>query len=275
MAQISNFHTHTYLCGHAEGWVPDYVQVAKNAGCSALGFSDHCPYPETDSQFWKKQGSCLRVAKYLNLWPEIRMAEADTELYVTAVRQVATTVDFPIYLGFECEYDKRLYSWYKDELLGRWGSDYLVFGPHWVAGTDDLPYAPLVSSSSEIRQYFDGVIEGIDSGLFAFVAHPDLIMASGRPWSSELEAGFNAVLDAAIDCDLPVEINGLGFVRSQQVGKAGSLYPHNRFWELVRKKGAKVICNSDAHQSENTIAHAVVARSYAKEFDLIPIETIF
>lgn len=273
MAGISNFHTHTHLCGHAEGWVPDYVQVAKAEGCTALGFSDHCPYPESDSKFWLEQSE--HSARYLNTWPEIRMGEAETESYVNAVRQAATQVDFPIYLGFECEYDKRLYSWYKDELLGRWGADYLAFGPHWVAGDEDLPYIPGVASKAEIRRYFDGVIEGIASGLFAFVAHPDLIMASGRQWDADIAAGLKEILQAAIDCNLPVEVNGLGLARAKQVGKAGQLYPYNQFWELVAASGSRVICNSDAHQSENTIAHAQLAREYAAEFGLKPVESIF
>ena len=274
MAGISNFHTHTYLCGHAEGWVPDYVRVAQAAGCTALGFSDHCPYPEQDSRFWLMDGG-NGAARRLNLWPEIRMQEHETGEYVAAVRQAGETVDFPIYLGFECEYDKRLYSWYKDELLGRWGADYLAFGPHWVAGGQDLPYIPGVTSKAEIRRYFDGVVEGIASGLFAFVAHPDLIMANGRDWNSEIEAGLAAVLDAAIDCKLPVEVNGLGLARSTQVGLAGRLYPHHKFWELAALRGATVICNSDAHQSQNTIIHAQLARDYAAEFGLVPVEGIF
>lgn len=274
MAGISNFHTHTYLCGHAEGWVPDYVRVAQSAGCTALGFSDHCPYPEQDSRFWLMDGG-KGAARGLNLWPEIRMAEADTEDYVAAVRQAAETVDFPVYLGFECEYDKRLHSWYKDELLGRWGADYLAFGPHWVAGGPELPYIPGVASRKEILRYFDGVVEAIASGLFAFVAHPDLIMANGRDWNSEIEAGLAAVLDAAIDCKLPVEVNGLGLARSTQVGLAGRLYPHHKFWELAALRGATVICNSDAHQSQNTIIHAQLARDYAAEFGLVPVEGIF
>ena len=119
------------------------------------------------------------------------------------------------------------------------------------------------------------MVDGIASGLFAFVAHPDLAMASGRQWDADIEAGLKDVLQAAIDCKLPVEINGLGLARANQVGKAGQLYPYNRFWELVAASGAAVICNSDAHQSENTIAHAQLARDYGAQFGLVPIETIF
>ena len=83
------------------------------------------------------------------------------------------------------------------------------------------------------------------------------------------------MLQAAIDYNLPVEANGLGLARAKQVGKAGLLYPHNRFWELVAELNAPVICNSDAHQSENTIVHAQLARDYVAQFGLEPIESIF
>jgi histidinol-phosphatase (PHP family) len=151
----------------------------------------------------------------------------------------------------------------------------LAFGPHWVADSQDLPYIPVVNSKQEIRRYFAGVVDGIASGLFAFVAHPDLIMASGRQWDADIEAGLKDVLQAAIDYNLPVEANGLGLARAKQVGKGGQLYPHNRFWELVATSGARVICNSDAHQSENTIAHAQLARDYVAQFGLEPIASIF
>ena len=55
--KISSFHTHTYLCNHAQGTVTDYYSVAVSEGCSALGFSDHCPYPNDG----------------VDTWPDIRM----------------------------------------------------------------------------------------------------------------------------------------------------------------------------------------------------------
>lgn len=258
---FTNFHTHTYLCGHAEGWIPDYVEAATRVGCRALGFSDHCPYPAGDSR----------------CWPEIRMTADEAEFYVNGIRLAASGSDFPIYVGFECEYDKRYYSWYKDELRGRWQADYLVFGPHWVANQKDFPYVPTVTTKKEVHAYFDGVIEGIESGLFNFVAHPDLIMASGRDWSDDLAACFSHVIDAAMAHNLPLEINGLGNCRTAVKSREGirQPYPYYKFWELVKEKGATVVCNADAHRPQDMAPFVESARSYAKKFGITPIEDIF
>ena len=51
-----NYHTHNYLCGHADGTVSDYVKVAVGNGLKSLGVSDHfaqpalpnCPYMNFD-----------------------------------------------------------------------------------------------------------------------------------------------------------------------------------------------------------------------------------
>ena len=42
----ANYHTHTYLCGHATGDVDDYVNEAIRLGFSELGMSDHAHTPE-------------------------------------------------------------------------------------------------------------------------------------------------------------------------------------------------------------------------------------
>ena len=50
---ISNYHTHTKLCKHAEGMPSDYFEQAKTDVCSELGFSDHCPYPVNKKNNWE------------------------------------------------------------------------------------------------------------------------------------------------------------------------------------------------------------------------------
>ena len=41
----TNFHTHHYLCGHADGNASDYVLEAIKNGYTAIGISDHGPLP--------------------------------------------------------------------------------------------------------------------------------------------------------------------------------------------------------------------------------------
>ena len=75
---ISNFHTHTYLCKHAEGDIKDYLEQAKLDSCIALGFSDHCPLPQDN----------------IDNWPEIRMTIEESYDYIKKIRQEAKIMIF-------------------------------------------------------------------------------------------------------------------------------------------------------------------------------------
>ena len=41
---LTNYHTHTTRCGHAEGTEEEYILTALRCGFKALGFSDHTPW---------------------------------------------------------------------------------------------------------------------------------------------------------------------------------------------------------------------------------------
>lgn len=257
--KITNFHTHTSLCNHASGMPADYVSAADKDGCAALGFSDHCPYPEGSGDYW----------------PDIRMNVSEAASYIQTVRSAAASVRFPVYAGFECEWDKTYGSWYKDELLGTFGADYIVFGPHWVTVGSSHIYAMDIDDAATLHQYIDQTIDGIRSGLYAFIAHPDLFMAKWQEWDNEARSCLSALLDAAIDCSLPVEVNGLGMSRTPNKTKLGLRYqyPYEEFWQLVAERGAKVICNSDAHAPADVITAARHAREFAAEFGIRPVES--
>lgn len=256
---ISNFHTHTALCGHASGMPADYVRQAEKDGCSALGFSDHCPYPAGSGDFW----------------PEIRMTAEQAPSYLADVRSAAEAVPFPVYAGFECEWDKDYESWYREELSGRLGADYLVLGSHWVTEGRSHVYAMDISSPQELHRYIDQTIDGIRSGLYSFLAHPDLFMGKWREWDADAEACLSALLDAAADCGLPIEINGLGMRRAPNMTRRGQRfqYPYEEFWQMAaRDRRVKVLCNSDAHDPADVIRNARGARAFAERLGIVPLE---
>ncbi len=41
-----NLHTHSFYCGHGHGHIAEYVQAAASTSLKALGFSEHCPFPD-------------------------------------------------------------------------------------------------------------------------------------------------------------------------------------------------------------------------------------
>lgn len=257
MKKIANFHTHTYLCHHAKGAPAHYTAQAIKEGCTALGFSDHCPYPDN----------------FEDIWPNIRMGVNEVPQYFAEIEQARKIAPFPIYAGFECEYDARFLSWYRDELLGAYNAQYLVLGSHWVTIGNSHKYCPNVEGT-ELNRYIDQTIDGMRTGLFAFLAHPDLFMMSYKEWDAQSKACLGALLDAAIDLDMPLEINGLGCSREPNNTANGMRYPYPyvEFWEMVADSKARVICNSDAHESQTVILNAWKARDFAGRFGIIPQE---
>lgn len=259
--RISNFHTHTYLCRHAEGTPAEYILQAAEDGCSVLGMSDHCPY-HPDSEVY---------------WPNTKIELNEIPYYFQEIRDCAKKVDFPVYAGFECEWNKKFESWYRDVLLGEFGADYLVFGPHWAYDGYKFQYIMEVRDLDIFHKWTDQTIEGIKSGLYKFIAHPDIIMGAYKNWDAESKSMCTAIIDAAIDCNLPLEVNGNGYNRKKNETNVGirNQYPYKEFWEIVAERNVPVICNSDAHRPKDTILWARDARNFARDLGLKIIENIF
>ena len=259
MNKISNYHTHTFLCHHASGEPIDYVKQAELDGCTELGFSDHCPYPEN----------------FNDVWQEVRMSVSDIPHYVEMVQKAKGVASFPVHWGFECEWDAEYESWYRDELKGKYGAEYLVLGSHWVRSGDSHLGTNRITLA-ELHSYTDQTICGMKSGLFAFLAHPDLFMSKYKEWNSEVQSCFKAILDAAVALDIPLEINGLGCSRTPNETSRGMRfqYPYVEFWEMAAETDVRVICNSDAHDPHDVIMNAWKARDFASRFGIKPIEKL-
>lgn len=258
---ISSFHTHTRLCKHASGNPVDYVRQATADGCSALGFSDHCPYPD-------------------GTWSASRMTVADVPEYFEMVRAAKAeaakaAAAFPVFGGFECEWYPAYESWYRDYLLAELGAEFLVYGAHWVSDNGDFWYIAEVDDKRLFRRYIDLSVEGIRTGLYAYMAHPDLFLAGFRHMDAEVTAGCIDIIDAAVGMNMPLEINGLGLQRAKIRGDNGlrSPYPVREFWELAAERGARIICNADAHRPEDVVKSARDAWAFAAEIGVKPEDT--
>ncbi len=254
---ISSFHTHTRLCKHATGVPRDYASQAAAEGCLALGFSDHCPYPD-------------------GTWSGSRMAVGDVGLYRSLVVEAALASDFPVRFGFECEWHPRYESWYRDFLLGECGAEFLAYGPHWVEDSGEFFYIPEAAEARLLRSYVDLTCEGIASELYAYVAHPDLLLAGYTRMTADVRAACADIIDAAVAAALPLEVNGLGLMRPLIPGDGGmrSPYPVREFWEMAASRGARIICNSDAHRPEDALASAKNARDFARAIGIEPEEAL-
>ena len=249
---IANYHTHTPRCRHAVGQEEAYVQRALEGGLQLLGFSDHTPY-------WFDGGYYSHMRMYPEELPD----------YIRTVKglqqQYAGRLD--IKLGLEVEY----YPAYFPDLMARLRDQdiaYILLGQHWSGNEMGEPYNGKATDREDIlARYCDQAIDGLYTGLFTYLAHPDLIHFVGDP--KIYERHMKRLCQAAKDTDTPVEINLLGIREQRQ-------YPNLRCWALVAEAGCQVVLGSDAHRPEDTVdpTSEAVALDIVKQYGLQLLETV-
>ena len=226
---VYNYHTHTARCGHASGLDEEYVLAAIEAGIKYLGFSDHIILPDGYMQ------------------PGIRGNPELFEDYLYSINYLKDKYKdkINIIIGFEAEYYPEMVDYYKSLLKDR--IDYLILGQHCYLEDNSFHFyfekdAPI----EDVKRYVDDVIEGIKTGLFKYVAHPDLFMQSQLNWNSELEKESRRLLKACEEYQIPVELNMCGAMRRHFDAEHYS-YPNIHFFKLVKDYKVKLVLGIDAH----------------------------
>lgn len=221
---IANYHAHTVRCRHAEGTMEEYVQCAIDRGLQIFGFSDHAPQDFPG-----------------NYYSTMRMYPDELPGYCDAVRtlQKKYAGKLQIPLGLEVEYYPALFS----TLLSKardMGVEYMLLGQHWCGNEENEPYngAP-TADTALLERYCDQTIEAMYTGLFTYLAHPDLIYFVGE--QKEYQQHMRRLCRAAKQTDTPLEINLLGI-------RYGRNYPNNAFWEVAAEESCPVIIGIDAHK---------------------------
>ena len=259
-----NLHTHSFRCNHAAGEDREYVECAIKAGIKVLGFSDHCP------QFFPKRD----YYSFFRMFPE------QAQEYAESVRalQKEYSADIKILLGFETEYYPKTY----DEFISfvrPLKLDYMILGQHFVGNEyDEGSYYSASGGRGKkfLSQYVNQVKEGLDKGIFTYIAHPDIVNFSGD--KSFYRRKMSELCRYATARDIPLEFNANGIRRGQRYYSDGMRYPypHEKFWGHLRGSKQKVLIGSDCHTPEQIRDNAVIiAEHMCSKMDLNVIETIF
>lgn len=228
----ANYHTHTFRCKHADGEDKEYVEAAIRAGIKTLGFSDHCPWVYED-----------------DFVSTIRMLPSEVDEYCHSLETLRTEYknDIRILIGFEAEYLPALIE-KQDALLKDYPIDYMILGQHFLEH-ETSPYAGTETQDEAIlKKYVDTVIEGLDSGRYLYLAHPDLINYRG---SLEIYTKHMRYLCQYLkDHNIPIEINMLGKYQ-------GRHYPREEFLAIAGEVGNTAIIGVDAHTPRHLQNHHV------------------
>lgn len=229
----TNYHTHTTRCQHAYGEDEDFVRSAIKGGFQILGFSDHTP--------WKYR------TDYVS---HIRMLPDELSGYVESIRSLREKYrdQIEIKIGLECEYFPDYIPWLKEQVK-KYQLDYLIFGNHFYHTDEKFPYFGRNSHTHDMLDlYEESAIEGMESGLFAYLAHPDLFMLSFPEWDSHCTTISRHICRAAARLHIPLEYNISYMSYNERHGTTS--FPCPNFWHIAANEGCTAIVGVDAHVNQ-------------------------
>lgn len=228
---LADYHIHTPLCLHATGWPVEFAERAVALGLEEIGFADHNPMPEP--------------------FDDWRMRIEDLPRYLERVEEARQK--FPqltIQLGLECDFIPGREAWIeKLATLAPW--DFLIGSVHYLPQQGDADWA--LDNPKYISRHSGAALEiwssywltyerCIRSGLFDFVAHPDLPKKFGFRPEGDLRRFYEPAVAALADTGMAFEINTAGLRK-----ECRELYPAREFLELAHSAGVPLLINSDAH----------------------------
>jgi histidinol-phosphatase (PHP family) len=228
LSGMTDYHVHTPLCQHAQGWPVDMAAQAVALGLAELGFADHNPMPEVFDD-WRMRRE--ELPKYL----------ADVE----AAR--ALYPNLPIRLGLEVDFLDDCEHWW-DALRALTDWDFWIGSVHYLPGGIEVDNPKYLSryrddDPEEIwGAYWKRYEQCIRSGRFDFVGHPDLPKKFGYKPKGDLRRFYEPSIEALVDTGIAYEVNTAGLRKDCR-----ELYPAKGFVELACAAGVPVLINSDAH----------------------------
>lgn len=245
----NNYHTHTKYCGHAKGDVEDYVKEAVNLNMEELGISDHAPIP-------------LNHGMTKEEWEENYCYEnMDINTFDNLLKEIdnlKSKYNIKLYKGCESEYLYNNDDWYK-ELRSK--LDYMILGIHFFNGEGRVLDTYKDITYKNVDCYYECAKRAIETGLFDYLAHPDLYLFDYKSINGRNEFDDKAkeiclkLIDLCVKHDIYFEINTNGLKYSKDKNNRDLwLYPNIEFFKVVKEymdknpNKLKLIIGADAHE---------------------------
>jgi histidinol-phosphatase (PHP family) len=220
-----NLHTHTYRCRHAKGTDEEYVLAAIDAGYDKLGFADHTPFPYKDD--------------YIN---GDKMLVEELPDYIDSVLSLKEKYkgQIEILLGLECEAVPEFFPFLREM---KRKMDYLILGSHGDKRID--PYSGALKEPQQLWRYLDFTVEGMETGLFLYLAHPDVMLGRYPVFDDTAAEVSRKLCREAKRLNMPLEYNLYGIYKGVKPGCLG--YPYDGFWRIAAEENCTAVVGVDAH----------------------------
>ncbi len=247
--QDFNYHTHTYRCGHASGDDEEYILAAIKAGYKTLGFADHAPYKD-----YPLPSSHMDISMFDEYVDSISILK---EKYKDQI---------DIKIGLESEYYKANHD---ERVMLHDRLDYLILGQHFLDPEASVSFFKN-NSEEEILEYGKLVCEALDTGLFMYLAHPDVFMSKQENFTKACVDVARMIASKCVDLDIPVELNVHNVRKGKHLisNKEEYFYPNKSFWTIMSEYPIKVLLGIDAHKPEDLLDFDAIEKSLNEVSDL-------
>ncbi len=237
------FHVHTWRCKHASDETDEqYIKSALSLGASKITFTDHTPFPENT---FRNRMELSQLSEYIDSLKILRA-------------KYQGKIDVKI--GLEVEFLPSMLEFYQ-QLKNNYELDLLIIGQHFYEHTDgrySFDDEKEFNTANEFSGCGNAIIQGIKTGLFSVVAHPDRIFRRCKEWTPEMTEVAENIIRTAAENNIILERNLSSY--EKYVTKTRTAYWKNEFWDLVEKFNnrndtpVKIIEGLDAHSSEEMIS---------------------
>lgn len=237
------FHVHTWRCKHASDETDEqYIKTALSLGASKITFTDHTPFPGDN---FKNRMDLSQLSEYIESLKVLRIKYKD---------------QIDVQIGLEVEFLPSMLEFYQ-QLKNEYALDLLIIGQHFYEHTDgrySFDDEKEFNTANEFSGCGNAIIQGIKTGLFSVVVHPDRIFRRCKEWTPEMTEVAENIISTAAENNIILERNLSSY--EKYVTKTRTAYWKNEFWQLVENFNlssevpVEVIYGVDAHSSEEMIS---------------------
>lgn len=220
------FHVHTKRCGHASDESDEeYIKKAIALGASTIVFTDHAPFPENPFNS--------------------RMAFSELNSYIYSLENLkkAYRGQISVHIGLEIEYLPSFISYY-EALREDNRIELLVLGQHHYEISSKMYSFMLHDKTNEYVGLAQAMLEGIKTGLFDVVAHPDRIFRREKIWTPDMNQLSLDIISAALSKNMYLEKNYSSMQKTRHY--------RQDFWKLI-PENTKIVYGCDAHTTNDVV----------------------
>jgi histidinol-phosphatase (PHP family) len=229
-----DYHIHLERGKYTDSWFDRFIKVGKERGIEEFGFVEHL-YIFTEASHLLYQNEHV-----------LSMQNKSIDEYFDFLRskQAGNNIKIGIEVDYIEEREDQIYSFVKDLDV-----DFLIGSVHYLKDwAFDLDKNwPTDNYEKVYCEYYETLLKLAKSNIFDILGHPGNIAYFGYGPSKEIEEDIvKDFYEKLAKEDIVLEINSGGLYRP-----AKRIFPQQKWFDYIHKKGIQVTVSSDAHNPEN------------------------